>query len=60
MPVKDFFDTEQQDGGEPYVGRECYVFNERLAPADDDTACIHCAKFMTLRCEYINEFINED
>jgi hypothetical protein len=43
-----------------YTGRECYEFNVALDPALDDARCVHCRKFFTLECEYIEEFIEEE
>ena len=60
MPIKDLFDTGNDDNDDSYIGRECYVFNTSLSVEDDDTACNHCAKFMTIQCQYIGEFIDED
>lgn len=46
--------------GDEFQGRECYIFNEKLPEEQDDTRCDHCRKFMTLNCEHIEEFIDED
>ncbi|MEW5937184.1 MAG: hypothetical protein AB1665_05125 [Candidatus Thermoplasmatota archaeon] len=43
-----------------YCGRECYVFNKALRPQMDDECCEHCAKFLTLDCKYIEEFLEEE
>jgi hypothetical protein len=40
--------------------RECYEFNTTLAADQDDERCEHCAKFLTLNCKHIDEFINEE
>ena len=50
---------KDEDVQEPFVGRVCYVFNRDLSRELNDTRCIHCANFMTLQCEHIEEFIKE-
>ncbi|MBI5001263.1 MAG: hypothetical protein HZB92_07055 [Euryarchaeota archaeon] len=40
--------------------RECYLFNEHLDEELNDERCEHCRKFMTLMCERIDEFIEEE
>lgn len=57
----DFYGHKPNDKGdrEPFVGRVCYVFNRDLPRKLNDTRCIHCANFMTLQCEHIEEFIEE-
>lgn len=52
-----YHDAEEE---EDFEGRECYVFNTVLSIELNDTKCIHCGKFMTLRCENIDEFIEEE
>nr|AKQ02687.1 hypothetical protein [uncultured euryarchaeote Rifle_16ft_4_minimus_37664] len=38
----------------------CYEFNGGLEPAEDNGRCEHCRKFLTLECEYIDHFMEED
>jgi hypothetical protein len=54
MPAYGEFDNDE------YTDRKCYEFNAYLEPALDDGRCVHCRKFFTLECEYIDEFIEEE
>jgi len=38
----------------------CYEPNPALAPTQDDGRCVHCRKFLTLECPYIEHFLGED
>lgn len=38
----------------------CYESNPILAGSDDDGRCVHCRKFLTLECPYIDHFLGED
>jgi len=38
----------------------CYESGPALSPADDDGLCVHCRKFLTLECPYIDHFLAED
>ena len=40
--------------------RKCYGFNELLDPSLDDDDCTHCHKYLTVQCDNIDEFINND
>lgn len=51
---------DDEDEEDPFVGRECYEFNEMLSPLQDDEACEHCKKYLTLNCKHIGEFIDDD
>jgi len=42
-----------------YVGRECYVFNLKLKKEFDDLRCEHCMYYLTTKCKYIEEFLDE-
>lgn len=42
---------------EPFL---CYEFNPVLTVNMDDGACGHCRKFMTMECDYIDDFVYED
>ncbi len=37
----------------------CYDFNASIAPDGDDGRCVHCRKYLTVECEYIEEFLDE-
>jgi len=32
----------------------------RALAADDDGRCVHCRKFLTIECPYIDHFLSED
>ena len=38
----------------------CYEPNPALPPAEDDGRCVHCRKFLTVECPYIDHFLSED
>jgi len=38
----------------------CYESNGVLGPAQDDGRCVHCRKFLTLECPYIDHFMSEE
>ena len=38
----------------------CYEFNGILAPNADDGRCVHCHKFLTIECPYIDHFMEEE
>lgn len=38
----------------------CFESNPTLGPAQDDGRCVHCRKFLTLECPYIDHFLGED
>ncbi len=56
----EFYGKKMDKEHEPLVGRICYVFNTNLTKKLNDTICTHCAKFMTLECEHIDEFVGDD
>ena len=37
----------------------CYEFNGILAPNADDGRCVHCRKFLTIECPYIDHFMED-
>ncbi len=52
-----------EDAPEPFEFSEpmpCYEPNPALAPAEEDGRCVHCRKFLTLECPYIDHFLGED
>ena len=49
--------TEEDE--DPFVGRDCYVFNPSLKPALDDTRCAHCRFYLTAQCPHIDEFMDD-
>jgi len=38
----------------------CFEFNASLPPAEDDGRCVHCRKFLTVECPYIDHFFEEE
>ena len=38
----------------------CYEFNPELRPDRDDGRCESCRKFLTMECEYIDHFMEEE
>lgn len=51
---------EAWDLGEFSEPMPCYDFNRVLAPGQDDGRCVHCRKFLTLECAYIEHFLGDD
>jgi hypothetical protein len=45
--------------GDEFCGRECYEFNGKLKDQFDDDCCEHCSKYLTLQCEYLEDFMSE-
>ncbi len=58
-PWTDEDEDEDEEEEDEFCDRECYVFNYRLKIQLDDNYCWHCIKYLTLRCEYIEDFIEE-
>ncbi|UCF08479.1 MAG: hypothetical protein JSW28_01975 [Thermoplasmata archaeon] len=53
---------EEENGEEEeadFCDRECYVFNERLKKQFDDDCCEHCSKYLTIQCEYLEDFMEK-
>ncbi|HEY4705512.1 MAG TPA: hypothetical protein VII27_07260 [Thermoplasmata archaeon] len=42
-----------------FIGFPCFEFNTALAPERDDTRCIHCRKYLTVACEYLDDFFED-
>lgn len=57
MSEEDWVDEEEDDD---FRYRECYEFNKNLNDVLDDGRCIHCRKYLTVQCEYIDEFLDEE
>jgi len=38
----------------------CYETNPDLSGSEDDGRCVHCRKFLTLECPYIDHFLGEE
>ena len=51
-------DNEDEEENE-FCNRECYEFNEKLKSQFDDDCCEHCRKYLTLQCEYLEDFMEE-
>jgi hypothetical protein len=49
----------EEDDEDRFMGRDCYVFNESLKPALDDTRCGHCRFYLTAHCPHIDEFMDD-
>ncbi len=45
--------------GERWYGLPCYEFNDTLNRGLDDWRCVHCRKFLTVECPYIDEMVGE-
>ncbi len=52
-------DEHTGPGRPPEDPLPCYRFNEGLAPAYDDGECPHCRRYLTLRCPYIDDFLDQ-
>jgi len=50
-------DETFEDG---FTGYPCYEFNPRLEPSVNDTRCVHCRKYLTTACDYIDEFLEDE
>lgn len=37
----------------------CYEVNEALSDSYDDGRCVHCRKFLTVDCPYVDHFLGE-
>ncbi len=37
----------------------CYEFNPSLDGPADDGRCVHCRKYLTVECEYLEAFLDE-
>ncbi len=53
------FEAPSGENDEHY-DMECYEFNDTLDPSLDDDDCTHCRKNLTVQCEHIDEFIDDD
>jgi hypothetical protein len=38
----------------------CFEFNAALSTVQDDGRCVHCRKFLTLECPYLDRFLSEE
>ena len=47
-------------GDEEPRDQPCYEFNDALPPQENDRKCVHCRKFLTISCEQIDRFLDED
>lgn len=56
---KGFEWEDEEEEEEEFCNRECYVFNEKLKTQFDDNCCEHCLKYLTLQCEYLEDFMAE-
>ncbi len=50
----------QDDVSGPAELLPCYEFNVRLSISMDDGTCGHCRKFLTMECDNIEDFIDEE
>ncbi len=48
---------EDRESPEPFA---CYEFNTTFLPMLDDRSCEHCRKWLTMECEHIDDFINDE
>ncbi len=51
--MEDEFDDE-------FIGYPCFEFNPALSPDQNDTRCVHCRKYLTVQCEYLDQFLEDD
>jgi hypothetical protein len=49
----------EEEEEDRFIGRACYVFNRSLRGGLDDTRCSHCIHYLTSRCPYIDEFLDD-
>ncbi|MFH0816366.1 MAG: hypothetical protein V1934_06085 [Methanobacteriota archaeon] len=54
------FGEEKKDEEDEFCCRECYEFNENLEANKDDEECEHCAKYLTLKCKHIEDFLDDE
>ena len=52
-------EVEQKHAQDEFCGRECYEFNARLESSLNDRCCVHCSKYLTLRCPYLDDFMDD-
>ena len=45
---------------EDFIGYPCFEFNTTLSPDRNDTRCVHCRKYLTIECEYLDQFLEDD
>jgi len=50
-------EAAQEEG---FIGYPCFEFDPRLDPSRNDTRCVHCRKYLTVACEYIDEFVEDE
>ncbi len=43
-----------------FIGYPCYEFNGSLEPGLNDTRCVHCQKYLTVECEFLDEFLEDE
>lgn len=64
--LEDLAGSPPATGGESAGGdgelrdQPCYEFNDVLPPMSNDRRCRNCRKFLTLSCEQIDRFLDED
>jgi hypothetical protein len=51
---------EDETSDEDLAGYPCFEFNGALDPEMDDTRCVHCRNYLTVHCEYLDQFLGED
>ena len=51
---------EDEASDEDFTGYPCFEFNGALDPEMDDTRCVHCRMYLTVHCEYLDQFLGED
>jgi len=51
-------DDEVSD--DEFIGYPGFEFNTALAPDRNDTRCVHCRKYLTVQCEYLEQFLEDD
>jgi hypothetical protein len=52
-------EVEQKHAQDEFCDRECYEFNARLESSLNDGCCVHCSKYLTLRCPSLDDFMDD-
>ena len=50
---------DEEPFDEEFIGYPCFEFNAALDPERNDTRCVHCRKYLTIQCEYLDQFLED-
>ena len=51
---------EDEASDDDFIGYPCFEFNAALDPELNDTRCVHCRKYLTVQCEYLDQFLGDE